>query len=240
MRAEIPFFQHYIDGEWHAPGNHNYCELYDPISGNIIAIVANNCTTDTLKAVDAATRTLSIWNKESDSSRNSLIQELKVLAEQNQLTVNPHNLHFRTEKNDYSVSSKQQEGALILLRQTPQNKVKYSNSIVVYFPSPAQPITDILNVLFEQVTKGNTLVLAPGTSYPLPLLKLGEYCRQLRFPAGVINLLTGPATKIQADLEHLPSNCISISERASVPSYQQSSAKENQSHYHIKNKFIIV
>ena len=39
---------------------------------------------------------------------------------------------------------------------------------------------------------GNTVILKPASWSPLTALRLGELCLEAGFPAGVVNIVTGP------------------------------------------------
>src|SRR3989475_9031890 len=51
---------------------------------------------------------------------------------------------------------------------------------------------------------GNTVVLKPATLTPLTALKLGELATAAGFPAGVVNVITGPGREVGNALAHHP------------------------------------
>jgi succinate-semialdehyde dehydrogenase/glutarate-semialdehyde dehydrogenase len=54
----------------------------------------------------------------------------------------------------------------------------------------------LLNVGFKlgpALAAGCSIIIRPSSSSPLSAYVLGEICREIRFPAGVINILCGPA-----------------------------------------------
>jgi acyl-CoA reductase-like NAD-dependent aldehyde dehydrogenase len=65
------------------------------------------------------------------------------------------------------------------------------------------PMTTATSKLAPALATGNTVVLKPASCAPLTVLKIGEYAREVGFPDGVINIVTGPgATVGEAIVKH--------------------------------------
>ena len=65
------------------------------------------------------------------------------------------------------------------------------------------PMTTATSKLAPALTTGNTVVLKPASCAPLTCLKIGEYAREVGFPDGVINVVTGPGDTVgEAIVKH--------------------------------------
>jgi succinate-semialdehyde dehydrogenase/glutarate-semialdehyde dehydrogenase len=58
------------------------------------------------------------------------------------------------------------------------------------------PVTELGQKMYPAMASGCTCVLKPSTATPLASLKIGEICEKIGLPAGVVNILTGPADEI--------------------------------------------
>ncbi len=58
------------------------------------------------------------------------------------------------------------------------------------------PLVTVLSKLAPALVTGNTCVVKPPSVAPLTALKLGRYVMEAGFPAGVVNILTGPGATI--------------------------------------------
>ncbi len=58
------------------------------------------------------------------------------------------------------------------------------------------PLTTATSKLAPALATGNTAVLKPASCAPLTVLKLGEYAKEVGFPAGVINIVSGPGNTV--------------------------------------------
>ncbi len=58
------------------------------------------------------------------------------------------------------------------------------------------PLVTAVSKLGPALITGNTVVLKPPSCAPLTVLKMAEYAVEAGFPAGVINIITGPGTEV--------------------------------------------
>jgi acyl-CoA reductase-like NAD-dependent aldehyde dehydrogenase len=59
------------------------------------------------------------------------------------------------------------------------------------------PLVTAVSKLGPALITGNTVVLKPPSCAPLTVLKMAEYAVEAGFPAGVINIITGPAPSVE-------------------------------------------
>ena len=65
------------------------------------------------------------------------------------------------------------------------------------------PMTTATSKLAPALITGNTVVLKPASCAPLTCLKIGEYAKEVGFPDGVINVLSGPGSVVgEAIVKH--------------------------------------
>ncbi|SHI18137.1 betaine-aldehyde dehydrogenase [Sporobacter termitidis DSM 10068] len=73
------------------------------------------------------------------------------------------------------------------------------------------PLVTAVSKLAPALITGNTCVLKPPSCAPLTVLKLAEYAVEAGFPAGVINIVTGPGPEVgEAIVTHRDVNKISF------------------------------
>jgi acyl-CoA reductase-like NAD-dependent aldehyde dehydrogenase len=58
------------------------------------------------------------------------------------------------------------------------------------------PLVTAVSKLAPALIMGNTVVMKPASCAPLTVLKLGEYIVEAGFPAGVVNIVTGPGEEV--------------------------------------------
>jgi acyl-CoA reductase-like NAD-dependent aldehyde dehydrogenase len=58
------------------------------------------------------------------------------------------------------------------------------------------PLVTAVSKLAPALITGNTVILKPPSCAPLTVLKMAEYAIEAGFPAGVINIITGPGSEI--------------------------------------------
>src|SRR5437879_9768368 len=66
------------------------------------------------------------------------------------------------------------------------------------------PLLLACRVIAPALAAGNTVVLKPATLTPLPALPLGELATAAGFPAGVMNVITGPGRSVGEGLANHP------------------------------------
>ena len=73
------------------------------------------------------------------------------------------------------------------------------------------PLVTAVSKLAPALITGNTAVLKPPSCAPLTVLKMAEYAIEAGFPAGVVNIITGPGSDIgEAIVRHRDVNKISF------------------------------
>jgi acyl-CoA reductase-like NAD-dependent aldehyde dehydrogenase len=73
------------------------------------------------------------------------------------------------------------------------------------------PLVTAVSKLAPALITGNTVILKPPSCAPLTVLKMAEYAVEAGFPAGVINIVSGPGTEVgEAIVRHRDVNKISF------------------------------
>ena len=211
----------FIDGEWVAGSGGERVAVTDPATGERIASVASAGPEDVRRAIAAAKRAFAGWSRMLARERASVLkrwhelivanadqlaaivtsEQGKPLAEaRGEVLYGAGFIEWFAEeaKRAYGdvVPSNQQGRRIVVLKQpigvcaaiTPWN-----------FPAAM-----ILRKCGPALAAGCTMVLKPASETPLSTLALAELAAQAGMPAGVLNVVHGPAAEVGAQLTASP------------------------------------
>ncbi|OLS60200.1 aldehyde dehydrogenase family protein [Pseudomonas putida] len=207
----------YIDGAWQTPGGQGMAEVIDPASESVIGRVPLGNEQDVERAVMAARRAFAEWSRTASSVRAGYI---RALAEQ---------LKARAGEMADVITAElgmpvqwcqgvQVEGPIEGLEQYVElaglmdrvhevgNSLVYREAVgVCAFINPWNyPLHQLIGKLAPALAAGCTVVVKPSQETPLHAFLLAEMIDAIGLPPGVLNLVSGPGSKVGEALSRHP------------------------------------
>jgi len=210
----------FIGGQWVTAGSGNTISVTDPSSGKAIAAVQQATTDDVDTAVNAAKTALNgKWGKTSPAERERLLWRLADLIEQNGQEL----AELEALDNGKSVSMAVGLDVPLtvqLLRymagfatkvhgRTFETSVPYMPDSKFFSYTNREPVGVVgaiipwnMPLLFTSwklgpaLVAGCTVVLKPASETPLTALRVAELVQEAGFPAGTVNVITGPGSTV--------------------------------------------
>jgi succinate-semialdehyde dehydrogenase / glutarate-semialdehyde dehydrogenase len=207
----------YIDGAWVEAGAAGTIDVDNPATGEIVGTVPRLGRTETRTAIAAAARAFPAWRKrtakeratvmrrwfdlmmasQDDLARLMTIEQGKPLAEsRGEVAYAAAFLEWFGEE------AKRIYGDTIPPHQGDKRLVVVKEPIgVVACITPWNfPLAMITRKAGPAIAAGCTVVLKPASQTPFSALALAELADRAGLPKGVLNVITGPATEIGAEL----------------------------------------
>ncbi len=209
-----------IGGEW-ASGSGKPIEVNDPATGEVIGTVPNSGRAETKRAIEAAAAAFPGWSGKLASERADALRKLAALIEQNKEELA---MLLTVEQGKSLAEARGEVGgsAAYVLWFAEEARRIYGDTI----PSPwagrriitiKQPVgvvgaitpwnfpsSMIARKLGPALATGCTMVIKPASQTPYSGLAWGVLCEKAGIPAGVVNIVTGKASEIGAELTSNP------------------------------------
>jgi acyl-CoA reductase-like NAD-dependent aldehyde dehydrogenase len=213
-----------IDGEWQPAISGETFTTLNPATGQPLAEVALAGTDDVDRAVQAARRAFEAgaWAEMSGADRGNLLWRVADLIEQHadelaELETLDNGKPLRAARHGdlpqavkhfryYAGWASKLEGSTIPVSLPNQfvYTVREPMGVVGLIIPWNFPLLMAAWKLAPALAAGNTALLKPAEETPLTALRLGELMLQAGFPAGVVNILTGPGSPTGAALPAHP------------------------------------
>ena len=212
----------YIDGKWLSARSGASRELRDPANGNWVAVVSEAGREDSRAAIEAARRAFDLgpWRKMPTLERSKLLFKVAEAIRLNasllaKLEVQSCGKPLAEAEFDVADAANCFEfyGGLATkvhgeTMQVPANSL----SFVVREPIGVcgqiipwnYPLLMAAWKLAPALAAGNTLILKPSELTPLTAIELFKILDAVGFPAGVVNLITGPGAGAGEELAESP------------------------------------
>jgi succinate-semialdehyde dehydrogenase / glutarate-semialdehyde dehydrogenase len=211
--------QCYIDGEW--VGAPQTISVTDPASGDVIAKVPRLGRADVARAIAAADKAMPAWAAKSAKERANILRQWFNLMMENQEDL----AQIMTAEQGKPLAESRGEiayGASFIEFFAEEAKRIYGETIPSPWPTSRivvirQPVGVVAaitpwNFPNAMITRkagpalaaGCSIVIKPASETPLSALALGELATRAGIPAGVINIVTGSASEIGAELTESP------------------------------------
>ncbi len=202
-------YNQYINGEWTAPLNGAYTEVYNPSDDSVVATVANGDERDAQAALEAAEAAQKAWAATPARRRAELlyafIDEIKknketlartITMEQGKLfTVAQFEVDVFCSFVAYACEwARRIEGDLVP-SDNPNEHImiqKIPRGVVVAITAWNFPFALAGRKIGPALVAGNTIVVKPTTETPISTLMVGEMAKAAGIPDGVLNIVTGP------------------------------------------------
>ena len=212
-RIQIPTTQLFINNEWIGAGSGGSIEVTNPATDEVIASVPNGGAAEATLAIDAAYAAQKAWAARPAAERADLLDKLarRMLAEKERLA------RLMTAEQGKPLAEARGEVAYaagffdwaageakrIYGETVPSNS---ANKRILVLKQPVGvcaaitpwnfPSAMITRKLGPALAAGCTMVIKPAEQTPLSALALAELAKEVGFPAGVINIITGDAKAI--------------------------------------------
>ncbi len=209
--------QCYIDGSWVDAEDGRRIEVTDPATGEVIGSVPRLGATETRRAIDAAARALPEWRAKTAKERAAILRRWFELILENADDL----AHLMTREQGKPLAEARGEilyGASFVEWFAEEAKRVYGDTIPAPVPSRRilvlkQPVGvcaaitpwNFPNAMITRkcapgLAVGCTFVVKPASSTPFSALALAELAERAGMPAGVLNIVTGPAAEIGDEL----------------------------------------
>lgn len=204
--------KHYINGEWTTSGN-GVIEVMNPATGEKVGTVPNGGEEEATKAVEAAAAAFPSWSKTNVYERAALLMKWHdLLLERKEevgkiLTMEMGKpLAEAIGEIEYSasfISWFAEEGKRMYGRTIPASKPgkriqinKQPVGVVASITPWNFPAAMMARKMAPALAAGCTFVAKPAKLTPLTAVRMYELAIEAGFPKGVINLVSGSASKI--------------------------------------------
>lgn len=203
----------YIDGKWCAADSGRTLEVINPANEEVLAEIAYGGRAETRRALEAAHKAMQSWMKLTSWDRGKIIKKIgdimrdKADAIARTLTLEQGKplaeakaeiLHSADTFEWFAEEGKRAYGQVIPHGQPGKRHMTLKHPVgVVGAISPWNfPITLQARKIAPALAAGCAIVSKPASQTPLCLIQLFEFMVEAGVPAGVVNLVMGPAQEI--------------------------------------------
>jgi succinate-semialdehyde dehydrogenase/glutarate-semialdehyde dehydrogenase len=210
-----------IGGEWVGADGGKVLEVNDPATGEVIGTVPMSGRAETRRAIEAAAAAFPSWSAKLASERAEALRKLAALIEQNKEELA---MLLTIEQGKSLTESRGEVGmsAAYVLWFAEEARRIYGDTI----PTPWQgrriltikqpvgvvgaitpwnfPSSMIARKLGPALATGCTMVIKPASQTPFSGLAWGALAEKAGIPPGVVNIVTGKASEIGAELTSNP------------------------------------
>src|SRR5437867_11495583 len=211
----------YIDGAWVETAVHGSIDVDNPATGEIVGTVPRLGRAETRQAIDAAARAFPAWRRKTGKERAQVMRRWFDLMMANQedlarLMTTEQGKPLTESKGEvayaapflewFGEEAKRIYGDTIPSHQPDKRIVVVKEPIgVVACITPWNfPLAMITRKAGPAIAAGCTVVLKPASQTPFSALALAELAERAGLPKGVLNIVTGPASDIGAELTSNP------------------------------------
>jgi succinate-semialdehyde dehydrogenase / glutarate-semialdehyde dehydrogenase len=220
-KLEFKREQAYVDGQWIAADNGRSNAVTDPATGETLGTVPDCGRSETARAIAAADKALPAWRARTAKERAKILHRLADIIEENVEALGT----LLTMEQGKSLTEAKGEVAFsaAYVRWFAEEAQRVYGDVI---PSPWQgrrilvtkepvgvvgaitpwnfPSSMIARKLGPALAAGCTIVIKPAAQTPYSGLAWGALCEKAGIPSGVVNVLTGSAREIGAELTSNP------------------------------------
>jgi len=218
----------YINGEWVSPKSPKEMQVIDPATEKSCAVISLGGTEDVNAAVVAARKAFKTWGFSSKEKRVELLEKLYVVYKKRWADIAEAITLEMGAPKDFSSQLQAGTGAshiksfIRYLKEFKFEKIlgeHAKNQNILYEPKGVcalitpwnWPMNQVCLKVIPALAAGCTMVLKPSELAPLSSMILAEMIDEVKFPAGVFNLVNGDgATTGDALTSHPEVNMISF------------------------------
>jgi len=218
----------YINGQWVDPKNSREIQVIDPATEKSCAVISLGSADDVNAAVIAAKKAFESWGFSSKEERVELLEKLYVVYKKRWAEIAEAITLEMGAPKDFSSQLQAGTGASHIksftgyLKEFKFEKIlgeHAKNQNILYEPKGVcalitpwnWPMNQVCLKVIPALAAGCTMVLKPSELAPLSSMILAEMIDEVKFPAGVFNLVNGDgATTGNALTSHPDVNMISF------------------------------
>mgnify|MGYP001465261565 CR=1 FL=1 len=211
----------YINGEWRNAYSNETMDVINPATGEVIAQVASGGSRETKEAIAAADAAFQEWKNTTAFDRAQYMKKVSELMRERaedlaktitmemgkpinearrevNSAINYNDWFLEEAKRVYgeTVPASHQDKHLMVLREP----VGVTAAITPW----NFPLSMITRKISPAIAAGCTVIIKPAPATPLSAIKLFECFHDAGLPAGVVNLVIGPAEEIGSELTKSP------------------------------------
>jgi succinate-semialdehyde dehydrogenase / glutarate-semialdehyde dehydrogenase len=211
----------YVDGAWIESGAQGAIDVDNPATGEVIGNVPRLGRAETRQAIDAAARAFPAWRSKTGKERAQVMRRWFDLMMANQddlarlmtteqgkpLTESRGEVAYAASFLEwFGEEAKRVYGDTIPPHQPDKRIVVIKEPVgVVACITPWNfPLAMITRKAGPAIAAGCTVVLKPASQTPFSALALAELAQRAGVPKGVLNVITGSASEIGAELTSNP------------------------------------
>jgi len=209
--------QCYVDGAWLSADSGKTIKVTNPADGTVIGTVPDMGAAETRRAIDAADRAWPAWRAKTAKERAALLRRWFELMMANQddlglLLTTEQGKPLAEAKGEIAYGASfiewfAEEGKRVYGEVIPQHQPD-KRILVLKQPVGVAALITPWNFPNAMITRkagpalaaGCTVVIKPAGATPYSALALGELAERAGIPRGVVNVLTGNAGAIGAEL----------------------------------------
>jgi succinate-semialdehyde dehydrogenase/glutarate-semialdehyde dehydrogenase len=200
-----------IGGAWVGADGGKVIEVKDPATGEVVGTVPNSGRPETRRAIEAAAAAFPGWSAKLAAERAEALRKLAALIEQNKEELA---MLLTIEQGKSLAESRGEVGmsaayVLWFAEEAPWQgrrilTIKQPVGVVAAITPWNFPSSMIARKLGPALATGCTMVIKPASQTPYSGLAWGALCEKAGIPPGVVNIVTGKASEIGAELTSNP------------------------------------
>ncbi|NET33613.1 MAG: CoA-acylating methylmalonate-semialdehyde dehydrogenase [Cyanothece sp. SIO1E1] len=236
--------ENYIDGQWRSPQTHDYLEVINPATAELLTKVPLSDANQVNLAADAAAAAFIAWRRTPPTDRVQYLFRLKNLLEANF----DHLAQTITLECGKTLKEAQGEmrraienveiacGIPMMMQGTNLEDIARGiDEIMIRQPLGVAAVIAPFNFpgmipfwfMPYALACGNTYIVKPSEKVPLTMYEVFGLLDQLGLPPGVVNLVNGAKTAVDTILDHPAIRAISFVGSTQVAHYIYSRAAAN-------------
>ena len=228
--------KNYIAGAWHSSATTDYLDVIDPATNDVLTEVPLSLASDLDQAATAASEAFTTWRRIPPTARIQYLFKLKTLLETHRDDL------AKTITAECGKTLKESQGELqraienvevacgiptLMQGVNSEDIARGIDEIMIRQPLGVVGIIAPFNFpamipfwFFPYaVACGNTCIIKPSEKVPQTMHKIMELIDQTGLPAGVVNLVNGSKTVVDAMLDHPTVKAISFVGSSPVAQY---------------------
>jgi succinate-semialdehyde dehydrogenase/glutarate-semialdehyde dehydrogenase len=211
----------YVDGQWIQATSGQMIKVDNPATGEIIGTVPKLVAAETHRAIEAANRAFPVWSKKTAKERAAVLRRWFDLMMENQddlarLMTLEQGKPLSESKGEVAYAAAflewfGEEAKRIYGDTIPQHQadkrivvIKQPIGVVACITPWNFPLAMITRKAGPALGAGCAVVIKPASQTPFSALALAELAERAGVPKGVLNVVTGSATEIGAELTSNP------------------------------------
>src|SRR5438270_4076463 len=234
----------YINGQWQDSAAHEWQDVVNPATGEVIASVPLSDAKEVSKAIDAASAAYQAWRRTPPEDRIQPLFKLKQLLEDHQdelarIITQENGKTFAEARGELRRAIENVEVACGIpmmmqgynledvARGIDETMIRQPLGVVAAITPFNFPGMIPFWFLPYAIACGNTLIVKPSERVPLTMRRAFELLEQTGLPAGVVNLINGGKSAVDTLLDHPKVRAISFVGSTPIAKYIYARAGAN-------------